>query len=282
MSDLSNPTNPADDAQTFAMLQQLAATNPKLREMMAKLSVDGQRTILPVPYWSTAEWSGTPAAGVVTVDTVRRAFFQYQAGQDMSVAGATGRVASYADTNLQRGGETLSNADVYIYGVCLEVEPGSEPLIVEALFRDSFIDISTDGQNSIRLGTPAMFPSAGGLYGQGQSGAIVPPLSVSGILDAGQGADKSYLANGNPMAGSFLRFPEPFIWGGLGQGGADASLSIGMTLTRSLAITLPANRAAAAGVAPYTAPTLAGQSGTWARIRCRLVSKSVNRRSKNA
>jgi hypothetical protein len=285
MDTLSNPPNPADDAATFAMLQQLAATNPKLREMMAKLSVDGQRTILPIPYWSVAEWSATPAAGAITIGTERRAFFQYQQGQDMSVAGAAGRIATYADTNLQRAGETLSNADVYIYGICLEIEPGSEPLILQALFADSFLDISTDGQNSIRIGTPAMFPSAGGMYGEGQSNAVLPSVNLSGQLDAGPGQPYGFLSNGNPIAGSFLRFPEPFIWGGLGQGGADASLSIGMTLTRATTITFPAARAAgAAGVAPgaYTPPTALRDPGTFARIRCRLVSKSVNRRSKNA
>jgi len=281
-NDLANPQNPAEQVQMMQLLQQLASQNPAARSAMAKIANNQQRVILPVPYWSVAEWSGTPTAGAIAITTDRRSFFQYAQGQDMAVAGAAGRVATYADTNLQRQGETLSNADVWIYGVCLEIEPGSEPLIVQALWADAYVDISTDGQNAIRLGTPAMFPSAGGLYGVGQSADVLPPDPVSGIVtDGGPGADKTYLSNGNPIAGSFIRFPQPFKWGGVGQGGADASLTIGMTLTRPLTITLPANRAAASPTGGYTAPTAAGQPGTFARIRARLISQSVNRRSQN-
>ena len=285
---LSNPSSPTQDAQAIQLIQQLAQTNPNVRAAMAKMSQDNQRVILPIPYWSVGQWQAAPAAGAITIDTTRRTLFQYAVGQDMASAGAAGRVATYADTNLQRQGETLSNADVWIYGLCLEIEPGSEPLIVQALWDDAFVDISTDGQNSIRLGTPAMFPSAGGLYGAAQSADVLPDQNNAGPnTDGGPGATLSFLSNGNPIAGSFIRFPQPFKWGGVGQGGADASLTIGITLTRALAITLPAARVAAPGgaagpVAPYNPPTAAGQPGTWARIRARLVAQSVNRRSANA
>jgi hypothetical protein len=281
--DLSNPPSASEQAHAMQLIQQLANTNPALRSQMAKMAQQDQRVILPVPYWSVVTFQAAPVAGVITIDTVRRAGFQYAQGQDMSVAGATGTVATYADTNIQRAGETLSNADVWIYGVCVEIEPGSEPKIIESLWKDAFLDLSTDGQNSIRLGTPAMFPSAGGLYGRGFSACVLPAINVTGqATDLGQGAEIAYIANGNPIAGSFIRFPQPFKWGAIGAGGADASLTIGVTLAKTLTLTLPVARAAAAGVAAYTRPANLGDPGTFAKLRLRLVAQSVNKRSMNA
>lgn len=284
MSDaLSNPPNPADAATTQAMLRQLAATDPAMRAFMAKLSLDGQRVILPVPYWSVVEFSNTPAAGVLNIDTTTRKAFQYALGNSMAVAGAPAAAnATFSDTNLLTQGQTLSNADVWIYGVCLEPLEDAEPIILQALWADGFVEISTDGQTSVRLGTPAMFPAAGGLYGIGQSGAVLPPDSVSGpVTNVGPGADISSMANGNPMAGNFIRFPQPFKWGAVGGGGADVSLTIGVTLSRALAFAYPAARAAASPTGGYTPPTVRGQKGTTARIRVRLVAQSVGKRSNN-
>jgi len=281
-SSLSNPMSAQDIAQTMQLIQQAAASNPALRAQIASMATSSQRVGLTIPYWSVVEFSAAPVAGAITLNTQRRVAFQYAQGADMAVAGAPGRIAGYADTNLQRAGETLSNADVWIYGVAIEIEASSEPKILEALFDDCYVDLSTDGQNSIRLGTLAMFPSAGGLYGTGYSADVVPDLATSGkVTDLGQGGAQSYLQNGNPIASSFLKFPAPFIWGGVGQGGADASLSIGLQLSRERTITLPAARVAAAGVAPYTPPAAAGDPGTYARLRVRLVSQSLNKRSNN-
>jgi hypothetical protein len=278
--------SPAEQAQMMTLIRQAAGMSPELRAQLAQMAVDDQRVVLQLPYWSVIEFSATPDTGVITIDTKRRAAFQYAQGQDMGGAGAAGKLATYSDTNLQRQGETLSNADVYIYGVCVEPLPGSEPLILEALWDDGFLDLSTDGQNSVRIGTPAQFPAAGGLYGAAQSADVLPDVQTSGIVtDGGPGASKSYLSNGNPMAGNFKRFPSPFKWGGVGQGGSDAALSIGMTLTRPRVITLPTARTAgAAGIAPggYTQPSAAGDYGTWARLRISLITQSFNRRSQNA
>ncbi len=280
---ISNPLSAQEMAQSAALIQRLAATSPELRAFMAQVSQDSQRVVLPIPYWSVVTFQAAPVAGVITIDQVRRAGFQYGQGQAMDVAGAAGVIATYADTNIQRAGETLTNSDVWIYGVCVEIEPGSEPKIVEAIFKDSFLDLSTDGQNSIRLGTPGMFPSAGGLFGDAYSACVLPAIPTTGMAtDLGQGAAIGYLANGNPIAGSFIRFPQPFKWGAVGGGGADAALTIGMTLTRTLALALPVARSAAAGVAAYTRPAILGDPGTFAKFRLRLVAQSVNRRSQNA
>ena len=283
---ISNPSNPADAAMVQAQLRQLAATNPDMRSFMAKLALDGQRVILPVPYWSVVEFSGAPVGGppaTVTIDTTTRKAFQYALGNSMAVAGAPATAnATFSDTNLLTQGQTLSNADVWIYGVCLEPLEDAEPLILQALWADGFVEISTDGMNSIRIGTPAMFPGAGGLYGLGQSNALLPPDNVSGTnADAGPGTQYGFLSNGNPMAGNFIRFPQPFKWGAVGGGGADTTLTIGVTLSRALAYTFPAARAAASPTGGYTPPTTRGQPGTSARIRVRLVAQSVGRRGQN-
>jgi hypothetical protein len=269
----------------MAAVRQMAAMNPEFRAQIANMAQQDQRVVLDTPYWSVVEVNATFNAGALVLDTKRRAAFQYAQGQDMGGAGAPGKLATYSDTNLLRQGETIGNADVLIYGITFEIMPGSEPLIVEAVFDDAFLDLSTDGNNSVRIGVPAQYPSAGGLYGAAQSADLLPDVQTSGIVtDLGPGATKSYLANGNPMAGNFRRFPSPFKWGAVGQGGADAALSIGLTLTRARTIALPAARApGAAGVAPggYTPPAAAGDYGTWARFRVGLVSQSFAKRSQN-
>lgn len=273
--------DPVQQNRNAMINAQIARTPPDVRAAIVAAGLADAKTVLPVPYWSTVRIAGTVAANTLTVDTTARKAFQYAVGQDMTIAGFSATVAQFADTNLLRAGETLDNADVWIWGLAAELCPNSEPALAARLWRDCVVEMSLNGTQSIKLGTLGMFPSAGGLYGVGQSALLLPPENVTGQnADGGPGASFGSLANGNPMGGNFLKFPQPFKWGAVGNGGADASLSVIVTPTRAITIPLAATRAAGAGVGAYTQPST-GDRGTFCDIRFRLVSVAVSRRSQN-
>lgn len=273
--------DPVQQNRNAMINAQIARTPPDVRAAIVAAGLADAKTVLPVPYWSTARIAGTVAANTLTVDTTARKAFQYAVGQDMTIAGFSGTVAQFSDTNLLRSGETLDNADVWIWGLAAELCTNSEPALAARLWRDCVVEMSLNGTQSIKLGTLGMFPSAGGLYGVGQSALLLPAENVTGQgADGGPGAAFGSLANGNPMGGNFLKFPQPFKWGAVGNGGADASLSVIVTPTRAISIPLAATRAAAAGVGAYTQP-VTGALGTFVDIRFRLVSVAVSRRSQN-
>jgi hypothetical protein len=274
--------NPVQANRTAQINAAIARVPPDVRAAIVSDGIGDARTVLPVPYWSTVRVRGTVAANTLTVDTTSRKAFQYAVGQDMAIAGfAGGTIAQFCDTNLLRAGETLDNSEVYIWGLSAELCPNSEPALAARLWRDCIVELSLNGTSSIKLGTLGMFPSAGGLYGAGQSFALLPPESTTGgNADGGPGATFAAMANGNPMSNNFLKFPQPFKWSSVGGGGADASLSIIVTPNRQIEIDLPATRAAGAGVGAYTQPST-GDFGTFVDIRFRLVSVAVSKRSVN-
>lgn len=271
--------NPVQAQNRAAMNAEIARLPPAVRAQIVADGLAEARSVLPVPYWSTVRVAGTVAANALTVDTSVRKAFQYQIGQAMDVAGRAGVAAQYCDTNLLRAGETLDGADVYIWGLCIELcSNGADPRLAGEVWRDSSVTLSFNGTQSIQVGTLSMFPSAGGLYGVGNSNLVLPTIATTGIGDSGPGSQFGYICNGNPMAGNFLKFPQPFKWAA--TGGPDAQLSVNITPNRTITIPLAATRAAAAGIGQYTQP-VTGAYGTFIDLRVRLVSTSVARRSTN-
>lgn len=281
--------NPVQSNANAALNRQIAQLPPNVR---AKIVADGladARAVLPVPYWSTVRFAATVAANTATITgNVQRKAFQYQIGQAPTVAGfATTDTAQPCDTNLLQAGQTLDNGDVWIYGLACEVCTNSEPALAAQIWRQCLVELSLNGTSSIKLGTLAMFPGAGGLYGSGQSNLLLPPAQNTGQgNDGGPGGPFNFFANGNPMSGNFRRFPQPFKWCGIGTGGADAQLSIILTTNRDITVPLAATRAAVAGGAntsgtgAWTQPATGGV-GTIVDVRVQLVSVSVSRRSVN-
>ena len=273
--------NPIQQNRNNILDAKIASLPADVRAAIAADSIGQQRTILPVPFWSTVRLQAARTAGppvVLTIDTTPRKAFQYAIGQDMTVAGFTSTTAQPCDTNLLRAGETLDNADVYVWGLAAELCSNSEPILAAQVWRQSVVELSLNGTTSIRLGTLAMFPSSG-LYGAGRTFVAEPSLPEPGGVDNGA-PTASYMSNGNPMAGNFLRFPQPFKWSGVGRGN-DSSLSVIVTPNRTITHTCSAARAAAAGVSAYTPPAAAGDLGTFVDIRFRLVAVSVGPRSVN-
>jgi hypothetical protein len=272
--------NPIQDNRAAQINAMIARLPPEVRSAIVAAGAKDARTVLPVPMWSTVRVRGTVAANALTIDTTSRKAFQYAVGQDMTIAGFPGTIAQFCDTNLLRAGETLDNANVWIWGLAAELCPNSDPVVASRVWRDSIVELSLNGTTSIKLGTLGMFPSAGGLYGAGTSFLAMPTEATTAPQDGGQGSQVGYVANGNPMGGNFLKFPQPFKWSSVGGGGSDSSLSVIVTPNRTITIPLAATRAAAAGVGQYTQPAT-GDLGTFVDIRFRLISVAVSERSVN-
>ena len=279
--------NPATEAARQQLFRQLASLPPDVRAFIGEQYGDTQITVLPLPYWSTVRFQATRAAGppvAFTIDTTERKAFAYAQGQDMTIAGftAAARVANLADTNLLKQSETRDNSDVWIWGLAGYLTPDSEPALARRIWRETSVQISLNGTQSIPLGTPEMFPSAGGLYGAGVTYLKAPAENQAGAsnADGGIGAQMGFVNNGNPMAGNFFRLPQPFKWASVGSQASDSSLIITCQPQRTIT-ELATARAAATGIEPFTPPAAAGDPGTYVDLRWHLVCVSVSKRSVN-
>ncbi len=264
---------------------QLNAYSPEVRNAIAGRGYGNQKVLLELPYYSMVRFAASRAAGppvVLTIDTTTRTAFSYGIGQSMTAAGfATGN-ATQAETNLIRGSETRDQADVFIYGMSMCVQPESEPALLRHILRDVAVSISLNGNSSIPIGKIEQYPGGGGLYGSGVSAIKTPDLVTQGggSTDNGGGAFMSFVQNGNPVSGNFARFKNPFIWSGVGKG-SDSSLGILFTPTRTITETCGAVRAAASGILAFTPPGAAGDLGTFVDIAVRLYCVSVADRGVN-
>jgi len=273
--------SPQDQARQAANFRKLAQMDPNFRAFVASQAIKEQRTVLPVPYWSTVRIRGTVAANTLTVDTTPRKAFTYAIGQAMDAAGfVAGTTAEAAETNLLQQSATLDNSTVWIWGLAIELCPNSEPVLAARLWRDCIVELSTSGTQSVRLGTLSMFPGAGGLYGLGRSFLAEPAFDSASPNAGGVGAAFGAVANGNPMGGNFMKFPQPFKWSSVGSNEGDSQLTVTITPVRAITIPLAVTRAAAAGIAQYTQPAT-GDLGTFADLRVRLVAVSTGARSEN-
>jgi len=245
-----------------------------------------QLTILSFPIWSTIRFAAALAAGppvVATIAATPRVAFSYGVGLDMAAAGRAGVLATNADTNLQQNGATRDQADVFIYGISAYATQDSEPGLMGSLFRETDVQIATNGDTTIPLGTMDMFPSPGGLFGSGSSSLLIPSLENAGGVDGGEGGHLGFVNNGNPTSGSFFRLDFPVFWSGIG-GGADSNLALTCTPRRAIVKTSALARVAAPGGAagpvevftPITAPL------AFVDVRWRLHAVSVRVRSANA
>jgi hypothetical protein len=293
---MSNSANPADQTYRQQLFRQLASLPPDVRAFIGEQYGDTQISVLPLPYWSTVRFQATRAAGppvAFSIDTTQRRAFAYAQGQNMAVAGFTlGQIATEADTNLLKANETRDNSDVWIWGLAAYITPDSEPALARRIWRETAVDISLNGTQSIPLGTLEMFPSAGGLYGAGTTYLKAPNDLQAGPSDAagetGIGAQMGFLNNGNPMAGNFFRLPQPFKWASVGSQGADSSLIITNTPLRAITensfarAAIPVTPAiTSVGTEPFTPPAAVGDPGTFVDLRWHLICVAVAKRSVN-
>ncbi len=256
------------------MSQQLP---PVIQNFVRAKHGNAQVKIDAYPYWSTVRFAST-LAGAIAVGSVQA--FGYAIGGDMAAAGRAAVLATLADTNLQKAGETRLNADLFVMGVGACPTPDSEPALIKRVWRECAVEISTDGQNTAPLATLEMLPAGGGLMGAGRSAIKVPSLSTTGIaVDRGEGAATEFLSNGNPMSGNIFMLAAPVLW--TGQQGVDSNFRLNFRIDRAIAEPVAVARAAAAGVAAYSLPAALGDPGTFVDIRVRLLVWAISKLSLN-
>lgn len=278
------PPNPAQAAQRARLAQQMSQVSPALRGYIASQYAAAQVVVLDLQYWSKIRFQATRAAGppaTFTIDTTTRKAFAYAIGQDMAVAGRSGTIATQADTNLLSPSQTRDNSDYWIEGLSAFVTPDSEPSLLARLFAECDVEIALNGTQSIPIGRIEMFPGAGGLYGAGRSFIKQPDLATPGASNNGTGAVFGFVQNGNPMAGNFRRFAQPFKWAAIGSSGTDSALTVSCTPRRQIVETGVATRAAAAGVSAYDPPAATGDIGTYVDVVFQLHGVQVTKRSAN-
>ncbi len=271
---------PQQVASRLRQYQQLAQVPPDIRSLIADDAIKSQKSVLAFPYYSTVRIQTTRTGSTAFTyayagGTVKA--FTYAQGDTMSAAGfPTTTVGTQAETNLLQASQTRDNSDVMIWGLAAYLTPDSDPEIARWVWRNSGIFLSLSGTDTFQVGRLEMLPSAGGLYGSGVSLLTDPPLGQS--RDNAEG----FVNNGNPMAGNFLRFPNAVRWNANGSGKKDTTLQIQLQTNAFTVTPTPTTRAAATGVAAYTAPSgTAGTPGTYCDIVFRLVSVSISERSEN-
>lgn len=275
-----------------ALNQAMQNVPPDVRNHIAKLALDSQKTVLAFPYYSTMRFNaaanGTASPNAVyTCASGGRKAFNYRIG-DIPGAGAgfsTTFQATKSETNLLKASETRDNADVYIWGIALEIRPGSDAWLTKEIWRSGYLELALSGTDQYLLGPFGMFPSAGGLYGQDRTNL------QSADKDSPVGPLVGHMNNGNPQSSNYFRLPQPILWQKNGAG-KDTSLVMTGTIDTAIAsnagpgsVGLGVTRAAvAAGTANMTASayTVPVDGTVFTDIRIRLMSVSVSDRSTNA
>lgn len=239
----------------------------------------GQRFRLWNNYYSVVRFQAqVSVVGTVTTLTFPAQIlrpFSYRIGDNLIVAGfdPTFGPATDCETNLTKGGETIAGEQLQIDGLSLMNSSVTDIGLWQQLIANISVNIAFDGDaHKYRLGRPDMIPGSGGTFGAGRTPTLLPDLQSSMNTD-------SAFSNGWPVIDNFYPFPMPLIWTPSGE--TDSNFNVVLTLVRQV-IVVETARAAAAGIAPFTPPTAAGQFGTFVDIMARLHSEQTAARSVNS
>jgi hypothetical protein len=238
----------------------------------------GQRFRLWNNYYSVVRFqaivSVVPPTTTLTFQQQQLRPFGYRIGDNLQQAGfdPTFGLATEADTNLVKAGETIAGEQLEVDGISLMPSPISDVGVYKQLIANMSVVISMDGDaHRYRLGRPDMIPGSGGTFGGGVTPTLVPDLLSS------QAVDTSF-SNGWPVVDNFYPFPQPLIWTPSGE--TDSTFNVVLSLVRQQVFVETA-RAGTDAIAPYTPPTVAGQFGTFIDIMVRLHSEQRAARSVN-
>jgi hypothetical protein len=182
--------------------------------------------------------------------------FTYKVGDLMTQAGRAAEAATYADTNLNKAGETLDAEVVQITGVkCQLVSPGaqSDPGAYIYSARDISVIISFNGgKSTYPLGNLEMQPGGTG------------PFAASGVNSRSLNATLGSMNSGMPMWGNHYPMKGGIIWNPAGQ--TDSTVAVILNPERAI------TWAAGSGVTATT---------TFFDIRVEFISQAVTPRSVN-
>jgi len=205
-------------------------------------SLENQRFVTSAPYYSTVRFradrteddAGGPYDWTLANPGPRgRRAFGYAVGDDMVPAGflAGDGQATYSETNLQTRNQTIGDTIVEILGICILWHQAAPVVVPEvgvryrqpdyaflsALERSMSVEFGLNGDaQTIRLGTMAMIPGAGGLAGGAPFSAGLP------FLDGAQ--NEPFAGNGWQTKGNFFRLPEGMRW--MPNNQADGTLNV--------------------------------------------------------
>lgn len=239
----------------------------------------GQRFRLWNCYYSVVRFSATVSVAApvttLTFPVMTQKAFGYRIGDLLTAAGfdASFGAATDAETNLVTPSQTVAGEQLEVDGVSLMPSSVTDIGLWKQLIANISVNVSFDGDaHRYRLGRPDMVPGSGGTFGSGVTPTVVPDLASS------IGQDSSF-SNGWPVIDNFYPFPQPLIWTPAGE--TDSNLNVVLTLVRQQVV-IETARAAAAGVAAFTPPTVAGQFGTFVDFMARLHSEQRAARSVNS
>lgn len=261
-----------------SVLKAFIKSNPKaalelntLVNANKRQSLDSQTVKRALYYWSKCRIAGTVTGGVLTIPIQTAKLFSYKLGGDMASAGIPGVVATESETNIEKESSTNGAENVRVMGIAVQLSPDTDTEFAKRVFLNSAVRIVGAGGTPTRLGPLSMLPGAGGIFGGGATALVEAPLAQS-LRDA------SAPANGYPSGLNYRPLPEPLLWSATGP---DATLNVEVSVTRPIVVTLPAGRAATAGVAAYIQPTT-GTYGTYMDLLAILMTQSQAGRSNNA
>jgi hypothetical protein len=221
----------------------------------------------------------TPAAGVTTytlnTSSTKIRAFAYGIGDDMTPAGFSDALAGYAnateaETNLISKNDT-NGAVIKITGISLYLSETSDAALAKLVWANTYVDTTLDGVNQyLLIGRMGRIPSAGGLYGNGDS-LVTPPGLRSQMAQVG------VVSNGMPQANNFLRLGEPIWWHPASK--TDSKFQVRFQVVRNLTVT-SASRPGTAAVTAYTPPANLGDPGTFVDVIVYLQCVEYMKRSK--
>lgn len=196
--------------------------------LQAARIIEAARAKLDLTYFSKVRFTATLNAGGtaydVTTDEVR--FFSYGKRQTMESAGfGSGFVATPADTNLAKGGETNNQAKVLVRAMSITPVAGS-PSLIKALRSDVSTKMELGSSNGAGwdLGPLGVQPGGASLFGS----------EAEGIA----GGDVSSVAAGNPYSTNVRSFGKrPFRWSPVGSDNSAATiLNVVCKVERSISV----------------------------------------------
>ncbi len=145
--------------------------------------------------------------------------------------------ATASETNLQSKNETVSGEEVRIRGIHAILGSTSDARAAAQVWDNVNVELSlTGGQNVFKLGLLHQLPGGAGLTGQGLDQTGIQPFP-------GGRPQYGFVNNGWPIRSNCQSLPEGLVWRRKGQ--EDSNLNINCTSPRALALTAPADEAAA-------------------------------------
>jgi len=277
------PTSRKDQLKDRVLMDEIQKSMPpQISRAIAKEALDSQIVKKHKSIYSAVRFQFTPsapAAGVTTftlnTSSTKIRAFSYGIGDDMTTAGFNDQLAGYstateAETNLISKNDT-NGAVIKITGISLYLSETSDAALAKLIWANTYVDTTLDGVNQyLLIGRMGRIPSAGGLYGNGDSLVTQPGLTEQ-IARAG------VVSNGMPQANNYLRLGEPIWWHPASK--TDSKFQIRFQVVRNLSIVSTA-RTAGAGVTAYTPPVNAGDPGTFVDVTVYLQCVEYMKRSK--